>query len=64
MFIPIAKPENDYLAIPNLEKNFIKEFKSGIYVGGDNIKELESNLSKFLKVKGYFLYQKQISERF
>lgn len=51
MFIPIAKPENDYLAIPNLEKNFIKEFKSGIYVGGDNIKELESNLSKFLKVK-------------
>ena len=51
MFIPIAKPENDYLAIPNLEKNFIKEFKSGIYVGGDNIKEFESNLSKFLKVK-------------
>ncbi len=51
MFIPIAKPENDYLAIPNLEKNFIKEFKSGIYVGGDNIRELESNLSKFLNVK-------------
>ncbi len=51
MFIPIAKPENDYLAIPNLEKNFIKEFNSGIYVGGDNVKKLESNLSKFLKVK-------------
>ena len=51
MLIPIAKPENDYLAIPNLEKNFIKEFKSGIYVGGDNVREFESNLSKFLKVK-------------
>ncbi len=51
MFIPIAKPENDYLAIPNLEKNFIKEFKSGIYVGGDNVREFESNLAKFLKVK-------------
>ena len=51
MLIPIAKPENDYLAIPNLEKNFIKEFKSGIYVGGDNVREFESNLAKFLKVK-------------
>lgn len=51
MYIPIAKPENDYLAIPNLDKNFIKEFKLGTYVGGKNVKELEINLAKFLKVK-------------
>ena len=51
MYIPIAKPENDYLAIPNLEKNFIKEFKSGSYIGGENVKKLELNLSKFLEVK-------------
>lgn len=59
MHIQITKPENYYFVIPKLDKNFIKESKSGNYVGCKNGKislpYTENMLNSVLSLTLYFI---------
>ena len=48
MKIPIAKPVNEILDIKNFDARFIKEVKSGMYIGGKNVSNYEDSLKNFL----------------
>lgn len=51
MKIPLAKPVNEFQYIKNFDANFIKEAKSGIYIGGKNVSNYEDSLKKFFEKK-------------
>ena len=51
MKIPIAKPVNEILDIKNFDARFIKEVKSGMYIGGKNVSNYEDSLKKFFSKK-------------
>ena len=51
MKIPIAKPVNEIKNIKNFDSTFLKEVKSGMYIGGKNVSNYENNLKKFLNIK-------------
>lgn len=51
MKIPIAKPVNELQYIKNFDSNFIKEVKSGMYIGGKNVSSFEESLKKFFNKK-------------
>ncbi len=51
MKIPIAKPVNEILDIKNFDARFIKEVKSGMYIGGKNVSNYEDSLKRFFSKK-------------